>query len=574
MKTLYSDNKNQQILLALLKKHGIKKAVVSPGGTNPAMVMSLQTDPYFEIWSCVDERSAAYMAIGICEECHEPVVICCTGATASRNYMSALTEAFYRKLPIVVVTCSKPNFYLGHLFPQVTNRNEYPADILVDGAQLQVVKDKDDWWDCQYKVNRVLLALNLHGGGPVHFNVECDGQLCTTPQLPEVRPIFRITQNDSFPEIIKGRIGIFIGAHSLFPETTTALIDLFCEQYNAVVFCDHTSGYHGKYSFCPSFLATQVKHKFDIFKLDLLIHFGEQSGDYDTVRNLTASNVWRVSLDGIPRIRFDVLDYIFEMPDDVFFNHYVNESNDHDTSFYEECNSIYEQLYSQIPELPLSHIYVAKSLAPRLPENSELHFAIITALRAWDYFKLNPSIDTYCNVGGFGIDGCMSSMIGASFIHPDKIYYCFMGDLAFFYDLNSIGNRHIGNNVRILLLNDGKGSEFTHFKFPKYENGDRDHYVAAEGHFGNQSQYLVKNIAENLGFEYMQVTTKEEFEKCSARFLDCALSDKPMFMEILSSSKEQSDAWELLSNIADVNKDYAIDLAKRGVNKLFRILKK
>ena len=105
MRILYTDNKNQQILIALLKAYNIHKVIASPGGTNPALLMSLQMDGSFEMYSCVDERSAAYMACGLAEESGEPVIICCTGATASRNYMSALTEAFYRKIPIIVITC-------------------------------------------------------------------------------------------------------------------------------------------------------------------------------------------------------------------------------------------------------------------------------------------------------------------------------------------------------------------------------------------------------------------------------------------------------------------------------------
>lgn len=139
----YTDNKNQQIVIALMKAFGIKKVIASPGGTNPALVASLQYDGNFEIYSCVDERSAAYMACGMCEESNEPVVLCCTGATASRNYMPGLTEAYYRKLPIITLTCSRPIEAIGQLIPQVTDRTCYPNDIFVDGAQLVPVRDNN-----------------------------------------------------------------------------------------------------------------------------------------------------------------------------------------------------------------------------------------------------------------------------------------------------------------------------------------------------------------------------------------------------------------------------------------------
>lgn len=104
---MYSSEKNVQILIALMKKHNIKKIVISPGSANASFVASVQNDDYFELYSCVDERSAAYMACGMAEEAEEPVAICCTGATASRNYLPGLTEAFYRKLPVLAITATR-----------------------------------------------------------------------------------------------------------------------------------------------------------------------------------------------------------------------------------------------------------------------------------------------------------------------------------------------------------------------------------------------------------------------------------------------------------------------------------
>ena len=100
----YTDEKNTQIVLGLLKAHGIKRIIASPGTTNIPLVASMQQDSFFEMYSAADERSAAYIACGLAAGTGEPVVLSCTGATASRNYMSGLTEAFYRKLPVLAIT--------------------------------------------------------------------------------------------------------------------------------------------------------------------------------------------------------------------------------------------------------------------------------------------------------------------------------------------------------------------------------------------------------------------------------------------------------------------------------------
>lgn len=103
MEKYYTSERNAQIVIALLKANNIRKIIVSPGATNITFVASIQQDPYFEIYSSVDERSAAYMACGLAAESGEPVVLSCTGATASRNYLPGLTEAFYRKLPVLAI---------------------------------------------------------------------------------------------------------------------------------------------------------------------------------------------------------------------------------------------------------------------------------------------------------------------------------------------------------------------------------------------------------------------------------------------------------------------------------------
>ena len=104
MKNFYTDEKHIQILLSLLKENNIRKVIASPGTQNISLVMSMQNDPFFEVYSAADERSAAYIACGLSAESGEPVVLSCTGATASRNYIPGLTEAFYRKIPILAIT--------------------------------------------------------------------------------------------------------------------------------------------------------------------------------------------------------------------------------------------------------------------------------------------------------------------------------------------------------------------------------------------------------------------------------------------------------------------------------------
>ena len=227
----YTDNVNQQILISLLKAYGIKKVIASPGGTNPAFIASLQYDGNFEIYSCVDERSAAYMACGLCEEIGEPVIICCTGATASRNYMPALTEAYYRKLPILAITGTHGNDVTGHLNAQSIDRSQTPNDTVNYNISVGKIKDKDDEWLTIVNVNKALSELSRNGGGPVLINMhEATGAGFDTKELPCVRKIDRILLNDSLPEIScdLNSVAIFVGSHKDFTKAETFFCIFIC----------------------------------------------------------------------------------------------------------------------------------------------------------------------------------------------------------------------------------------------------------------------------------------------------------------------------------------------------------
>lgn len=163
----YSNERNVQILVSLLKAHGIKKVVASPGTTNLSFVASLQHDGSFEIYSAVDERGAAYMAVGMAYESNEPVVITCTGATASRNYLPALTEAYHRKLPILAVTATQDTNKTGNLSPQFIDRSVPPSESVLLSVKLPFIRDEEEARRANLDVNKALLALrnSTYGGG-------------------------------------------------------------------------------------------------------------------------------------------------------------------------------------------------------------------------------------------------------------------------------------------------------------------------------------------------------------------------------------------------------------------------
>lgn len=573
----YTSERNHQIVIELLKHHGIKKVVASPGGTNVTFVASIQQDSFFEVYSSVDERSAAYIACGLSAESGEPVMLSCTGATAARNYFSGLTEAYYRKLPILAITSTMPVERVGHNFPQVTDRSNVTNDIAKMSVHIPVVKDEEDEWICTVRVNEAILELNHKGKGPVHINLETTGAAFDSNDIRTVNPINRIMRTDSFPIIEGSRIGIFVGAHSKWSTELTMAVDRFCQSYNAVVLCDHTSNYKGKYGIPASLVTSQKMYTAECVKMDLLIHLGDISGAY---LNLCPSETWRVNVDGKICDTFKKIRYVFEMEEIEFFERYNEVKSGNQLEYYNVWNFEYDKLRNKIPKLPYSNIWVAKELSSKLPQKSVLHLGILNSLRSWNYFKIDESIEVYSNTGGFGIDGCVSALLGASLASKEKLYFGVVGDLAFFYDMNSLGNRHFGNNVRLLVVNNGRGQEFRNYgNRASWFGEETDKYIAAAGHYGNQSKQLIKNYVENLGFKYLTADNKSSFESCVEEFVSLQRGDAPIVFEVMTSTEDETEAHKILStlekSITEKTKQKVMNvLGDKGVQVLKTVLKK
>lgn len=545
----YTDERNVQIMISLLKQHGIHRVIASPGTTNMSFVGSIQNDPFFQVWSCVDERSAAYMACGMADETGEPVALSCTGATASRNFMPGLTEAFYRKLPILAITSYRGDSEIGHLKDQQIDRRKLPNDIAVESVVLPIVKDKKDEQYCIVEGNKAILGLKQHGGGPVHINLMTTySQDFSTKEIPSVRKIIRYTQNDNLPELPQGRVALFIGSHKVFSAEETKSIDDFCAKYDAVVFTSHISGYHGKYQCNFSLVCGQKKYTSPLRNIDLLIHLGEVSGNTYGVRG---KETWRISEDGNVRDTFGTLVKVFEMDPCTFFEHYNKGSKQAMSEYLEQCQKEYQSIYDMIPDLPFSNIWIAQNTIQSLPKGCEFFMGILNSLRSWNFFQLPENVNAHCNVGGYGIDGGVSTMMGAAFVNPNKLYIGVFGDLAFFYDMNCLGNRHVGNNVRIMLINNGRGTEFRNYDHPCYSYGEKaDLYMAAAGHFGKQSPHLVKHYAEDLGFKYLSASNKEDYIGNIQEFINPQLCEKPILFEVFANSQDESNALQIILNIA------------------------
>ncbi|MDY4840210.1 MAG: thiamine pyrophosphate-binding protein [Lachnospiraceae bacterium] len=570
MEKYYTAEKHTQILIALMKFHGIRKIVVSPGTTNICLVGSLQHDPYFELYSSIDERSAAYIACGLARESKEPVALSCTGATASRNYAPGLTEAFYSNLPILAITSTQHPGRIGQLVPQVLDRSNPMNDIAKKSILVDVIHTQEDKWAITVAINDALLELRRHGGGPVHINlVTTYNSDFSTKELPTVRGIHRHFIQDDFPPLDGKKILIYVGEHIRWSDRLTLAVDVFCERYNAVVVCEHISNYRGKYGVYPALYAMQEGIHSPYFGPDVMIHIGNVAG-FGVGQNMQPKEVWRVHPDGEVRDPFHRLTNVFEMEEVDFFDIYnhLKRDEDKDISYYEEFHDVCAEIESKVPELPFSNPWIANNTVNRLPAGCEIHLGILNSLRSWSLFSIDPSkkIEIHSNTGGFGIDGLISTLLGSALAAPEKLFLGIIGDLAFFYDMNAAGNRHVPGNMRIMIVNNGRGTEFRNYNHPAAKFGeDADMFMAAYGHYGKQSHDLVCHYAEDLGFTYLTASTKQEYLQNVDEFLNTEHIDKPIIFEVFTDSLDESDALKILYHLETSVKATARSMVKNVI---------
>ncbi|MDC7288803.1 thiamine pyrophosphate-binding protein [Blautia schinkii] len=545
MSHYYTDEINTLILISLLKKHNIRKIIASPGTTNISFVGSVQIDSYFEVYSVVDERSAAFMACGLAEESGEPVVLTCTGATASRNYIPGLTEAYYRHLPILAITSTQHTGRVGNYVAQVIDRSEQFPDMVKTSIQLPTIHSEEDKRHTVTAVNEAILELTHGIAGPVHINLLTTySNNFVVKELPECRVIRRIINKD-YPDMPKGKIGIFVGAHGKFTEDETKEINRFCEAYNAIVICDHVSNYRGKYRFLASLVNNQ-ENNFGTKVFDLIIYIGSVHGAYI---NFVGKELWRVNPDGIIRDPYCNLTYVFEMEEIEFFKHYsLKEKNN---TILECCKKATEAVFSKIPELPFSNMWIAKETVMLIPDDSILHLSILNTLRVWNYFETSENVLCYTNSGGYGIDGCLSSFLGSAITHRQVQHYLIIGDLAFFYDLNAVYNE-LPSNIHIMLINNGVGTEFKNYNHrASYFGEEANPYIAAKGHNGFKNKDTVKVMCGDVGMKYLCAKDKKEYIDCRDLWID--KKSGPVLLEVFTSDEEESKALKLINNIAKDN---------------------
>jgi len=379
------------------------------------------------------------------------------------------------------------------------------------------------------------LSLAKYNNKPIHIN--CPAAFDFTIKTYPTDIWTTKYHYDNFASLINElknqKFAIFIGEHKKFNKEEEMAISNFAISWGIPVFCDHTANYHGK----NKILITQYKFLNTIdLRPNLIIDLGGISGVYNKGGLFNNAKLWRISQTCKYNNRHDTpLTNLLVGTTKNIFNELINK-NESKNSYY---NEVLEKINSiKFKDIPHSITLVAQQLAKNIPENSALHVAILRSLESIDVFTLPESVDVCCNVGGFGIDGPVSTALGQALANPKKKTYLLTGDLAFFYDMNILGNRHIPNNLRILLVNNHEGVCMRFNSTLEDAWGTKPGVlVTAAGHYKGGA----KAWAESCGFKYITANNKEDLLNQIDNFCN-GNHDAPVLFEVFTTVEQDKEA--------------------------------
>jgi len=538
---MYSDKKNIQELVALLEAHKVRKIVLCPGSRNAPIVQTIVNHSYFSCTSVTDERSAAYIALGLALNGGEPVAVCCTSGTALLNMHPAVAEAYYQQVPLVVISADRPEAWIGQMDGQTIPQPNAFGKLVKSSVNLPEVKSDEDKWYCNRLINEALLELYHHGRGPVHINVPISEPLFNfnTTELPSVRVITRYEglnmYNREYDDLIEKLNGyskrMMIAGQQMmiymFEKRTGKAL-----QRNFVWLSEYLSNKTTPGQSITNFdalLYTLEEKELPRYQPELIITYGGHVVSKrlkNFLRKYPPKEHWHVSADGEVVDLFGSLTTIIEISPFEFLDRiapYLLDVKPDYTQLWESKSKTIKE-----PELTYSSCGVIGQLMKTMSTPSVLHLANSSAVRYAQLFKLLPDVDLCCNRGTNGIEGSLSTAIGYS-LASDKLNYVVIGDLSFFYDMNAIWSANYGSNLRILLLNNGGGEIFKALRMNL--TGKSEKYVRAT------HTTKAEGWAKERGFEYLSAQNQEELDQVLSAFNDPNINQtKPMFLEVFTDT--------------------------------------
>lgn len=535
---MFSVKRNVLETVGLLKAYGINEIVLSPGSRNAPLIQTFSSDPFFSCHVIVDERNAAFYALGIIQFTQKPVVVCCTSGSALLNYAPAVSEAYYQQLPLIVVSADRSMEWIGQMDGQTIPQYGVFGVLSKKSVQLPEVYSDLDLWFCNRLLNEALIAATADIEGPVHINVPVSEPLFdySVTELPLVRKIryarpMKVVDVVSYVEVLRNTSkALVIVGQGFYDKELIGLLQSLVEKISCVVIVEHLSNTSSDL-FVPN--ADTLLSVVDEFvkgelKPDVVISIGGHIVSKKLkhfIRQYKPAYHWFVSERSDVVDLYESLTDLVETDSNIFIKGILEKIEAKETSeFYNTWKSLSDKICEPV-DVHFSDILVTGTFLNKLPVASYLHLANSSVVRNAQLFKIESSIRVFCDRGTNGIESSLPSAIGFASVSDSPVFLA-IGDLSFFYTVGSLWNIQHIKNLRILLINNRSGGIF-HLLPGLDDASSLKQYVAAEHNCSAQ------RWVEASGIDYISAKNKTELDEA----LDILIShknDRSILLEVFT----------------------------------------
>lgn len=545
---MISDKKGLEHLSLLLIANKVKHIVFSPGSRNAPLIATFPRYLEFTCYSIVDERSAAFFALGIAQKTGETVALSCTSGSALLNYAPALAEAYYQKIPLLVISADRPENLIDRGDGQTIRQRNIYANYIKKSVQLPENPSSEEEIIDYQKIALIAIKATLFPDkGPAHINIpftepiygqkaKAHPQIISSEMLEESANILE-SEFDLFAEKwnATAKKMVIIGQQKPNKNLEAILDDLSKDP--SVIFLSETTSNTNAPNFINSIdktLATIPKEKLDDFLPDLLISFNSNIVSKKIKAFLRSDKTyehWHIDAANEQLDSYFHLSKTIPLEPLIFFEKIapfiISNASDYKTNWLSQKAQSERNHTQFLKTVPYSDLTVFDQLLKNLPANSNVHFANSTPVRYSQLFNLNPTLTIDSNRGTSGIDGSISTAVGAAWMSKE-ITTIISGDLSFFYDSNALWNKYISAQLRIIVINNGGGGIFRFIEGPSQ-------LPELESYFETKHQRKAKSLAEEAGIEYQSADSLESLNIALNSFFN--KSEKAKLMEIFTPNE-------------------------------------
>ncbi len=545
---MYSNKENVNILTALLVKHGIRHAVVCPGSRNAPIVHNFNECPGVHCHPVTDERSAGFYALGMAQATGQPVVVCVTSGTALLNLAPAVAEAYYQHRPLVVVSADRPPQWIDQQDGQTLPQPDALGRFVKKAVSLPEPRDDEERWYCNRLVNEALLTA-CYSSAPVHINLPISEPLFsfTCGNLPDERVVGFVDQANNMDAIAFELGEKFMKARRPMIVIGQQDSDVFLDVDSYRRIADYAVVLHEPLSDLPDpshfdevlFAAGEDN---DALKPDFVLCMGDVLVSKRLKRFLRscvgayfAVADWEGRLaDTFCHLQLLVKAHWADVMD--LLASCIAERASKPTAFHDVWKDALSRaaLCAEAYVPPYSQMAAVKLLESRLKfavEKWSVHYANSTAIRLANVYARHH---VYCNRGVNGIEGSLSTAAGFSCVADERVC-CVIGDLSFFYDQNALWNQNLRGNLRILLLNNGRGGIFNMLQGLE-QSPARDALVAAS------HDTTAEGVCRQNHVGYRLATDMAAMQQ-GMEWLLQTKSEHPLLLEVLTDAGADEQAY-------------------------------